>query len=164
MVTDVIKACVSKSQNIEFLSFAYKITLPESTAHCISLYFYLFIKDSHRFGKNIQKAMVDIMGLFQPPKNCTKWFGLLPPSKLPSLGWKLFWTANESKVCKNTSWWRNWVTSSWSSMKTIAMVWMFHEYFFLVVWKHLVPQRATFAILYISREEVYHYCTKACIF
>uniref|UniRef100_A0A8C2U934 carnitine O-palmitoyltransferase n=1 Tax=Coturnix japonica TaxID=93934 RepID=A0A8C2U934_COTJA len=28
--------------------------------------------DSHRFGKNIQKAMVDIMGLFQHTKNCTK--------------------------------------------------------------------------------------------
>ncbi|KAM6205395.1 carnitine O-palmitoyltransferase 1, liver isoform 1-T3 [Sarcoramphus papa] len=28
--------------------------------------------DSHRFGKNIQKAMVDIMGLFNLSKNCTK--------------------------------------------------------------------------------------------
>lgn len=28
--------------------------------------------DSHRFGKNIQKAMVDIMGLFSLSKNCTK--------------------------------------------------------------------------------------------
>ncbi|NXH98227.1 CPT1A palmitoyltransferase, partial [Pachycephala philippinensis] len=28
--------------------------------------------DSHRFGKNIQKAMVDIMGLFNLTKNCTK--------------------------------------------------------------------------------------------
>ncbi|NXU54117.1 CPT1A palmitoyltransferase, partial [Turnix velox] len=27
--------------------------------------------DSHRFGKNIQKAMVDIMGLFNNSKNCT---------------------------------------------------------------------------------------------
>ncbi|XP_059705185.1 carnitine O-palmitoyltransferase 1, liver isoform [Haemorhous mexicanus] len=28
--------------------------------------------DSHRFGKNIKKAMVDIMGLFNLSKNCTK--------------------------------------------------------------------------------------------
>ncbi|NXP64737.1 CPT1A palmitoyltransferase, partial [Chloropsis cyanopogon] len=28
--------------------------------------------DSHRFGKNIEKAMVDIMGLFNLTKNCTK--------------------------------------------------------------------------------------------
>uniref|UniRef100_A0A8C3GF66 carnitine O-palmitoyltransferase n=1 Tax=Cairina moschata TaxID=8855 RepID=A0A8C3GF66_CAIMO len=28
--------------------------------------------DSHRFGKNIQEAMVDIMGLFNHSKNCTK--------------------------------------------------------------------------------------------
>ncbi|XP_074004586.1 carnitine O-palmitoyltransferase 1, liver isoform isoform X6 [Numenius arquata] len=28
--------------------------------------------DSHRFGRNIEKAMVDIMGLFNHSKNCTK--------------------------------------------------------------------------------------------
>lgn len=49
------------------------IILDENSIHFhVSSKFSCSETDSHRFGKNIQKALVDIMGLFQPTKNCTK--------------------------------------------------------------------------------------------
>lgn len=85
----------------------------------------LFSKDSHRFGKNIQKAMVDIMGLFNLSKNCTKWFALLVPSNLLLLGWELFWTVNESKVCQTVDGEETESRSSWSPAETLAVYRMF---------------------------------------
>ena len=49
------------------------IILDENSIHFhVSSKFSCSETDFHRFGKNIQKALVDIMGLFQPTKNCTK--------------------------------------------------------------------------------------------
>uniref|UniRef100_A0A8C3JPY7 carnitine O-palmitoyltransferase n=1 Tax=Calidris pygmaea TaxID=425635 RepID=A0A8C3JPY7_9CHAR len=49
------------------------IILGENAIHFhVSSKFSCSETDSHRFGRNIQKAMVDIMGLFNHSKNCTK--------------------------------------------------------------------------------------------
>lgn len=76
--------------------------------------------DSHRFGKNIRQAMVEIMALFSL-KNCTKWFALLVPSRLLLLEWELFWTVHESKVCQEIIGEETESRSPQSSMKTLAV-------------------------------------------
>lgn len=135
------------------------------TVQVFGFVFCLFLKDSHRFGKNIQKAMVDIMGLFNLSKNCTKW---LPYWCQPI---SCCWDENSSaqwmrarflkQLMKKLS--QHLLDHLWKPYQCIESFFFFFL-FFSVVWKSLFPQRMTFEILYISRDEVYYHCMKSCIF
>lgn len=108
------------------------------TVQVFAFGFCLFLKDSHRFGKNIQKAMVDIMGLFNLSKNCTKWAAFLVPGNLLLVGWELFCTVNKSKVCQRVAGEETESTPSWSPIKTLAVYLMCLFCCGLLVWVFFV--------------------------
>lgn len=125
---------------LQFLLLLKRQPLPDCT-HSSCLFVF---KDSHRFGKNIQEAMVDIMGLFNHSKNCTKWFAVSVQSNLLLLEWGLFWTVNESKACQTIAGEEAESQSYWSSMKTLAVAWMFHDSFFSNILEEFISTKGVF--------------------